>query len=619
MANDVNIKIRAVDQTKGAFDSVGKSLGGLRSAVFSVQGAIAGLIGASVIRDTIQLADAYTSVTSRLKLVSNSAQEFRQVQDALFAASQRTRAGFQQTVDLYSTLRRSTQDLGVSQEVIVSLTEDIGKALAVSGASGASAEAALVQLAQGFAAGALRGQEFMSVAEQAPMILDVLAKGLGKTRGELKAMADEGLITTTTFIKGFTAGAGDLNDMFEQMPVTVGGALTRLQNSVLQTVGVFDKLSGATRGIADAISFFSNIVDSMRVDEQTMSMAGLSSQLQEAQKDLDAFATIIPTLTVGSKAHAEAVKGQAEAQERFNRALYAFRGADIGQAMMAPLVTIPKKQGLTPAQQKEAQKAAEKEAKLQAGYNEALVSQMTAIERQQRFGIQTAYRLAEAQKANAKATTDAYVAARNLRQNVGLAEQQAILQIIEDSKSPLQQYAENINNVKDSMMNMAVQGVKTLEDSLVNLVNGTLSAKNAFRDMATSIINDLIRMQIQKSITGPLAGVLDGFFGSQSPAPVRVVNVNGNATGGPVQANTPYMVGERGAELFVPNSSGSIIPNGKLGGGGTTVVQNINVTTGVAQTVRAEIMTLMPQIAGAAKAAVADANLRGGSYRAALR
>ena len=86
-----------------------------------------------------------------------------------------------------------------------------------------------------------------------------------------------------------------------------------------------------------------------------------------------------------------------------------------------------------------------------------------------------------------------------------------------------------------------------------------------------------------------------------------------------MQAGKPYMVGERGMEMFVPNQSGSIIPNNAMGGGGTVVNQVINVTTGVQQTVRAEIMTLMPQIANAAKSAVADANLRGGSYRSALR
>ena len=78
-------------------------------------------------------------------------------------------------------------------------------------------------------------------------------------------------------------------------------------------------------------------------------------------------------------------------------------------------------------------------------------------------------------------------------------------------------------------------------------------------------------------------------------------------------------VGERGPELFMPHSSGSIVPNNKMSGGaGTTVVQNINISTGVSQTVRAEITQLMPQIAEASKAAVLDARRRGGSFSKAF-
>jgi phage-related minor tail protein len=78
------------------------------------------------------------------------------------------------------------------------------------------------------------------------------------------------------------------------------------------------------------------------------------------------------------------------------------------------------------------------------------------------------------------------------------------------------------------------------------------------------------------------------------------------------------MVGERGPEIIVPSRNGSVVPNNQLGGGGVTVVQNINITTGVQQTVRAEIKSLMPQIADSAKAAVLDARRRGGSYGSAF-
>ena len=95
-------------------------------------------------------------------------------------------------------------------------------------------------------------------------------------------------------------------------------------------------------------------------------------------------------------------------------------------------------------------------------------------------------------------------------------------------------------------------------------------------------------------------------------------NYVGKARGGPVTGGRPYMVGEKGPELMIPSGNGSIIPNNQLGGGGITVVQNINVTTGVQQTVRAEIANLLPQISNAAKSAVADARMRGGGFSKAM-
>jgi hypothetical protein len=93
------------------------------------------------------------------------------------------------------------------------------------------------------------------------------------------------------------------------------------------------------------------------------------------------------------------------------------------------------------------------------------------------------------------------------------------------------------------------------------------------------------------------------------------------ANGGPVSANRQYIVGEKGPELFMSGSSGSIVPNNALGGnsgGGVTINQTINISTGVQQTVRAEIQQLLPQISNAAKNAVVDAKRRGGSFAMAF-
>jgi hypothetical protein len=184
---------------------------------------------------------------------------------------------------------------------------------------------------------------------------------------------------------------------------------------------------------------------------------------------------------------------------------------------------------------------------------------------------------------------------------------------LEKSVAQLKTFSEASKDVKAKLADIAVKGVNTLTDSLVSVVNGTKSAKEAFKSMAASIINDLLKIMIQKSITGPLAGALGGLeFFKKTSTPTAAI-------GGPMQRGRTTLVGERGPELFIPSSSGSIVPNNQIGGGGgVTVNQTLNISTGVSQTVRAEIAQLMPQISNSAKAAVLDAKQRGGSFSKAF-
>jgi phage-related minor tail protein len=181
------------------------------------------------------------------------------------------------------------------------------------------------------------------------------------------------------------------------------------------------------------------------------------------------------------------------------------------------------------------------------------------------------------------------------------------------AKTGLQQYADAARNLGNQLDSVAVRSLQGLEDALTGVFMGTMTVKDAFKSMASSIISDLIRIYIQRTITGPIA---DALFG-----PLQTAGVSARAMGGPVSVNRPYLVGEKGPELFVPNSSGSIVSNNKLaGGGGDTVVvnQTINLSAGVSQTVRAEVMNMMPRIMDATKSAVADAKRRGGTFAKAF-
>ena len=167
-----------------------------------------------------------------------------------------------------------------------------------------------------------------------------------------------------------------------------------------------------------------------------------------------------------------------------------------------------------------------------------------------------------------------------------------------------------------------LKNLKPLEDSLVGLINGTKSVSQSFSDMASSIINDLIRIQIQQSITKPLANMLfnsgvqggSGFCSSLGSM-FGLSFAGGGYTGS--GARSGGVDGQGGFPAILhPNET--VVDHAQGQTGGVTINQTINVTTGVQQTVRTEIASLMPQIAAASKQAVLDARKRGGSFGAAF-
>ena len=126
-------------------------------------------------------------------------------------------------------------------------------------------------------------------------------------------------------------------------------------------------------------------------------------------------------------------------------------------------------------------------------------------------------------------------------------------------------------------------------------------------EVIRSLGMDLMRMVFQQTVTRPLAEGISG-----------AILAGFRAEGGPVNAGRPYMVGEKGPELFVPHSSGSIVPNGAMGssGGGTGgVTVNYNIAAGVS---RAELVPILEQERRRLKAEIPDMVRRGGSYRSAF-
>lgn len=212
---------------------------------------VAGAVG---LTSLTRMADGYTNLSSKIRLVTESDREMIAVRQQVFQIAQETRSALASTGDLYTKLARSTGDMNLSQQKLLDITRTINQSFIVSGASAGAADAAIQQLGQGLAAGALRGDEFNSVAEQAPIIMDLLADKLNMTRGELREFAAEGKITAQIMVEALAGGAETVQKQFDGMQMTIGGAFQQLKNSLTQYVGEAGTASGASATLADGIS-----------------------------------------------------------------------------------------------------------------------------------------------------------------------------------------------------------------------------------------------------------------------------------------------------------------------------------------------------------------------------
>jgi tape measure domain-containing protein len=237
---------RDIEGLGAGAQTASRALGGLGTAL---KAAVAG----AVVRETIRIADSYTNLSNRIRVVTRDEREMGAVRSELFRVANQTRGSVEDLTTVYGRLALSTKSLGLSQREVIELTESLQQATALGGASTQEAAAALVQLSQGLGAGALRGQELNSVLEQAPIIAQTIADHLKVNVGDLKAMGEQGKITGRDVVDAFKAARTELADRFGNSVPTVSSAITVLGNTVTNLVGELDGATGATGGLSKGI------------------------------------------------------------------------------------------------------------------------------------------------------------------------------------------------------------------------------------------------------------------------------------------------------------------------------------------------------------------------------
>ncbi|MDN4040198.1 tape measure protein [Massilia sp. YIM B02443] len=249
VADDARPLIEQLQAAEEAAGNAGNSISGFAAAL-AAAGASAGI--ASV----VQLSDAYSGYIAQLKLASSGQSEFVKAQALVQQIAASAQSDLSSTASLYASITKSTRDLGIAQSQVASITEVVSLGLKVSGASAEASGSAIYQLGQAFNMGALRGEEFNAVNDASPRLMEALADGIGVPVGALRAMAEQGALTTEVLANGLPRALEKLREEAKSVE-TVGGALTVLKDKTMLLVGANAQSSGVVAVLSGAIELLS--------------------------------------------------------------------------------------------------------------------------------------------------------------------------------------------------------------------------------------------------------------------------------------------------------------------------------------------------------------------------
>ncbi|EOH2999547.1 phage tail tape measure protein [Citrobacter freundii] len=237
--------------------------GQLNSAKASAVGLAGAFAGAYATGHLISLADEWSSVNARLKQASKSSDDFKESQRALMDISQRTGTAFSDNASLFARSAASMREYGYSSEEVLRVTEAISTGLKLSGASTSEASSVITQFSQALAQGVLRGEEFNSVNENGDRVIRALASGMGVARKDLKAMADQGQLTSDKVVPALISQLSALRDEYGAMPQTVASATTKIENAFMAWVGGANEATGATSALTGALNSISDNINTV--------------------------------------------------------------------------------------------------------------------------------------------------------------------------------------------------------------------------------------------------------------------------------------------------------------------------------------------------------------------
>ena len=185
---------------------------------------------ANLMSGLIKSGDEYIQTMARLKTIEDGSKTGQELQDSIMAAAQRSRTGFGIMADSVAKLRSQAGEAFKSNDEAIAFAEQLNKLYKIGGASLEQQKAGTLQITQALASGVLRGDEFNSMMENAPLVAQKLARHLGVSVGQLRAMAKDGQLTGDTLKNALLGSAVETNAEFAKMPMTFADMMTQIGN-----------------------------------------------------------------------------------------------------------------------------------------------------------------------------------------------------------------------------------------------------------------------------------------------------------------------------------------------------------------------------------------------------
>ncbi|EKZ9478318.1 tape measure protein [Klebsiella oxytoca] len=242
-----------LDLMERGFDKTTRSIDTTERSMSSLSRVAVALTAALSVQQVAEYADAWATVNNKLSNSLRPSEQLADVTERVFNITQQTRSSLDATASLYARLERATRQYGTSADDLAKLTTIINQGFVVSGATAQEAENAIIQLSQGLASGALRGEEFNSVNEQGNRLIVALADSMGVSIGQMRNMAAQGKLTTDVVVNGLLSQGSVIGAEFANTTTTISQALQVAGNNITKFFGENSTVKTGAAIFSDAV------------------------------------------------------------------------------------------------------------------------------------------------------------------------------------------------------------------------------------------------------------------------------------------------------------------------------------------------------------------------------